>query len=674
MTTATQLVPLGKAQWTDGDGNPLVGGNVYFYVPGTTTPKNTWQDQGGTTPNLNPVPLNARGEAVVWGTGTYRQMVYDVNGNLVYDVVTDTPASEAALSNITGVGGAALIGFDGTTLDQVLKLRLNRVVDSIAAIRSLPTVIYQRAHATGYYKPHDGGGGDYQVDWSDTTTPDNGGTVLVSTDGTGARWKLQLTGPVSAKQFGAYGDGVAGTNNVGGTGTGHDDTIALQSWLSALSATLAGYWPAGAYNTSSTLTKVASSVSIETDGATNSLVNWIGAAGATDLATFGDGTTTCSFWSVGGIGFESAVKMTGGAALHVRKFMVNNKFEAVSCGMVSNNGNLYQGMWCDLVNVFYLPNIDATKCQGDGLRLNGSATDDSGSDLFLSRGNISFCSAGVHQGGGFGGLRTGQINSFNNGYNYLIDTTIVARKNREVFLEAGSVCDGATIAGVVFDDALTSNAPVFVDLFLGSSGQLGQTGPCHGLWVKNWPNGRFTVSSGQIFNHKGDGVHVDDVSIVMSFASEVQIFNNGGWGVNASARWYGCYYYNGYTALNVLGDFHPNTGCANGTTYVPTVTATSGALGAYTSTMRWSTTGKTATWTLFVSITNIGTASGPLSIQLPFQVRLSVAVTGVDAQNNLSLHGYLSSNTTIEFVTKYDGSFAAVNGSVLVFSGNCEIL
>lgn len=219
MTTATQLVPLGKAQWTDGDGNPLVGGNVYFYVPGTTTPKTTWQDQGGTTPNTNPVDLNARGEAIVWGQGTYRQMVYDVNGNLIYDVVTDTPMSASALGNITGVGGASLIGFDGTTLDQILMLRLNRIVDSVAALRSLSKVLYGRAFVTGYYLPHDGGGGAYQLDPSDTTSADNGGTIIVASDG--GRWKLQAIHTVTIRQFGAKGDGTT------------DDTAEIQAGLNA---------------------------------------------------------------------------------------------------------------------------------------------------------------------------------------------------------------------------------------------------------------------------------------------------------------------------------------------------------------------------------------------------------------------------------------------------------
>ncbi|MDN7558231.1 hypothetical protein [Burkholderia orbicola] len=95
MSDILALIPVGKVQWTDANGNPLVGGKVYFYVPGTTTPKNTWQDPAGTALNTNPVDLDARGEAVVWGSGSYRQIVTDSNGALIWDQVTSDPVAAA---------------------------------------------------------------------------------------------------------------------------------------------------------------------------------------------------------------------------------------------------------------------------------------------------------------------------------------------------------------------------------------------------------------------------------------------------------------------------------------------------------------------------------------------------------------------------------------------------
>jgi len=78
------------------------------------------------------------------------------------------------------------------------------------------------------------GGGAFRYDASDTTTADNGGTVIV--DAAGNRWKRQYTGSVNAKWFGARGDGVT------------DDTSALQALVN-----LEVFFPDGVYRTTSTL-------------------------------------------------------------------------------------------------------------------------------------------------------------------------------------------------------------------------------------------------------------------------------------------------------------------------------------------------------------------------------------------------------------------------------------
>jgi len=95
---AVQL-PNGKQQFLDADGVPLALGSVYFYIPNTSTLKNTWQDEGQTILNTNPVVLDAAGEAVIWGSGQYRQLVLDALGNTIWDQITGstTTASSQAL-------------------------------------------------------------------------------------------------------------------------------------------------------------------------------------------------------------------------------------------------------------------------------------------------------------------------------------------------------------------------------------------------------------------------------------------------------------------------------------------------------------------------------------------------------------------------------------------------
>lgn len=57
--------PIKIQQFTD-NGEFAVGYKLHTYVTDTTTPKATYTDAGGTTPNTNPVILDARGEATLF--------------------------------------------------------------------------------------------------------------------------------------------------------------------------------------------------------------------------------------------------------------------------------------------------------------------------------------------------------------------------------------------------------------------------------------------------------------------------------------------------------------------------------------------------------------------------------------------------------------------------------
>lgn len=114
-----------------------------------------------------------------------------------------------------------------------------QTVTNIAELRTADKTKTQFLFAKGYYTAGDGGGGFYRYDSTDTTTADNGGTVIVSTDG--GRWKLILfSNTVSVKQFGAKGD------------VGTDDTAAIQAaidnvpgYLNTNGATI--WFPPGSY-------------------------------------------------------------------------------------------------------------------------------------------------------------------------------------------------------------------------------------------------------------------------------------------------------------------------------------------------------------------------------------------------------------------------------------------
>ena len=47
------------------DGTPLLGGRLYTYQAGTSTPAAAYQDAAATMPHQNPITLDDRGEALV---------------------------------------------------------------------------------------------------------------------------------------------------------------------------------------------------------------------------------------------------------------------------------------------------------------------------------------------------------------------------------------------------------------------------------------------------------------------------------------------------------------------------------------------------------------------------------------------------------------------------------
>lgn len=90
------LLPNGEQQFCDANGAPYAAGKVYFYIPNTSTLKNTWQDPQQNVANTNPVTLDAAGRAIIYGSGQYRQVLQDSAGNTIWDQLTS--------SNLEGAG------------------------------------------------------------------------------------------------------------------------------------------------------------------------------------------------------------------------------------------------------------------------------------------------------------------------------------------------------------------------------------------------------------------------------------------------------------------------------------------------------------------------------------------------------------------------------------------
>lgn len=139
----TTLAPFPKFRAFTAAGLPLVGGLLYTYAAGTTTPLATYTDYGGGTPNANPVVLDGNGEANVWlGSSPYKFVLKSSTGvtqwtvdNIYADPSSTVLASLASTSSPTA--GDYLIGVkktvsgaSATTQHKVNEYRvINPVVD-----------------------------------------------------------------------------------------------------------------------------------------------------------------------------------------------------------------------------------------------------------------------------------------------------------------------------------------------------------------------------------------------------------------------------------------------------------------------------------------------------------------------------------------------------------------
>jgi polygalacturonase len=118
----------GKTQFLDAAGVSLGLGSVSLYVPGTTTPKQTWQDQAKTVLNTTPtISLDAGGYAIIYGSGAYRQIVKDVLGNTIWDQVA---WANDYLTDLVLPAGAGLVGasHSNTYAQGTLGDRFKRIV------------------------------------------------------------------------------------------------------------------------------------------------------------------------------------------------------------------------------------------------------------------------------------------------------------------------------------------------------------------------------------------------------------------------------------------------------------------------------------------------------------------------------------------------------------------
>ena len=131
---SVSLSPLGGAGWQffNDNGVPLVGGLLYTYLAGTTTPNATYTSSTGLTANSNPIVLNAAGRPPyeIWldGINSYKLVLKTSAGVQIWamDNIIGLPAARSQNYQSATAGQTAFtVGFTYTPGNNSLNVLVN---------------------------------------------------------------------------------------------------------------------------------------------------------------------------------------------------------------------------------------------------------------------------------------------------------------------------------------------------------------------------------------------------------------------------------------------------------------------------------------------------------------------------------------------------------------------
>jgi hypothetical protein len=126
---AAMLTPSPKVQFFDANGEPLVGGKLYTYAAGTSSPLATYTDATGNTANANPVILDSRGEANVWlGPSRYKWALYTSTDTLIWTVDGIGTSFAAQSTAVVATGGQTIVTVPEYGLGGYLLVTVNGIV------------------------------------------------------------------------------------------------------------------------------------------------------------------------------------------------------------------------------------------------------------------------------------------------------------------------------------------------------------------------------------------------------------------------------------------------------------------------------------------------------------------------------------------------------------------
>jgi len=483
------------------DGNPVSGGNVYIGQP-DLDPKIeanrisvTLQQEDGTdvviAPSAQPITLSAGGRFQYLGSPV------SVDAAQNYSLLVDDSLNAQVYYN------------PNANLDLTQSIDRSDVYiqqDNIAAMDADASIALGEYHRTaGYISGGDGGNGDYLIVPAGTGIADNGAYIDLTASGLQAKG-LFPNGIINVRQFSAALDGVT------------DDTVPFQACIDYIETLGGGVVNFNGPALISSALVINSDSVVKGEGVfckitTNSLT--------ANIFEIGDLVTTTSLNnSFEDFSIWSTVVKTAGAAFKGVKIARCN-FENVHISPQEDVGafgnRLYDGIDFDEFDFvrIYGGTIESTN---EGIAVNGNPSNLFGAGLWMGGGlkvTGQVTGAGVHIGGGAGGIYFGDMVSANN---FIAVKISVSRQpgapNREIFFGALCALD-ATDQECVLIEADSATHVDMTGLWIASAGQVNSLKPGITVQAPN-PSLVLTMAGCRVYNNMGGGCIFNDGTIVIS--------------------------------------------------------------------------------------------------------------------------------------------------------------
>jgi hypothetical protein len=220
------LSPTIRQKFTDANGNPLVGGKLYSYTAGTTTPLGTYSNSTGTT-NTNPVVLDSSGEANVW---------LDPALSYKFKLTDSADVVQWTIDNVTSPAATGVPAWNANVTYSIGQIVQDASGEGVLYVSLINSNVGNALTSVSSWRVHGGRVRTISTSGSATTTDD---TVLSNSTSGAVTVTLPACSTTAIGKKITVKDVGTGGNTTSVKGAGSDTVDGANTYATALSANVA---------------------------------------------------------------------------------------------------------------------------------------------------------------------------------------------------------------------------------------------------------------------------------------------------------------------------------------------------------------------------------------------------------------------------------------------------